>query len=286
MQALEAFLNAAGGTAARSERQRVAAGLTPYSHQAFVDLQAMQGHLCVSSRSLEHQLSVIAVLQTLWAIIPSKLFTSCDPNYRALVEQSLEAAGFELSAQAQKHLVVVFKRLRRHYDFGREATSLDLSSTVHVRLFDSQSRRCAICRYRFAPSDIDMYEEADFHLSQPHVPLRSDELVLDTIMRNPVLDHILPVFLGGDGEQNWQILCGSCNAGKGDCWSAIARAGLLPPTRVREALHLKPSLRYAVLATTPRSEGASDEFAIVKRARSGLVVYSNLCAIPSGGGRS
>jgi hypothetical protein len=104
------------------------------------------------------------------------------------------------------------------------------------------------------------------------------EVVLDRYHRRPVLDHIVPYFLGGDDPGNWQILCQTCNLGKGESLSWLARKGWAPSSRLSDLFRLGASLRFAVIAdyraSVPR--GGSDEVRLFRCDENRLIYYDNL----------
>ncbi|QYU69719.1 HNH endonuclease [Leptolyngbya sp. 15MV] len=197
----------------------------------------------------------------------------------AIVAHHGEDAG--TSPDLVRDLSVVFRRLRRSQGPDERYTSLDLERSDHRRLFEEQGRRCAVCRYLFKEYDLEAEQEGLPSLScEGALP---GEERLEKYYRAPELDHILPKFLGGDTSANWQILCRSCNNGKGEGIAWVLRRGLLPAARPSEAMKLSAALRYAVLASyyasepTRLSTAAEGELRIFRKRQDVLPVYDNLC---------
>ncbi|MBB5458763.1 HNH endonuclease [Paraburkholderia sp. Cpub6] len=198
---------------------------------------------------LEAQIALLLSFRLIWRMIPRKLFEAVDPNYESLAFSALKAEfGADPDRIAVNQLSLIFRRLRFGYGSRKGVTSLDLSRPAHRRLFDSQMGRCPICGYTFQPGDIAASRDGDEVYAQEAYQPIDGELFLDVYFRSPVLDHIIPYYLGGDGPENWQILCRTCNGGKGEALSWILRRGWMPPSRISEIVKLTPSLRYAALS--------------------------------------
>ncbi len=285
---LKVFLKALSDEQNPTDRRAVAVGLESFVGSAALQFDLSQaqvlGHQTNYARD---QAAVATVFHLFWKLVPARLFEPVEPNYRRLVDIVLEQyKQIQLDSDTRRNLTLVFKRLRQQHFERREATSLDLTRVDHGLLLERQGNRCAMCGYEFTQSDVDLYYEDEYVLRRPHVPVSERELVLHSIMRSPVLDHILPLFIGGDCSANWQILCRTCNAGKGETWSTLVRASV-PPRRVDEVLFLTPMLRYLVLAEYVRRNGAPrTELHITKKRAGGLVVLHNLEAVTASAFRS
>lgn len=228
----------------------------------------------------EAHMSLVMAVRTLWTITPEKLFTGADPNFERLAEDALAS----LDAATKKEDAVlalsrVFRHLRSAHLWGRSTVSgLNLRHPKQERILAAQGGRCAICRYHFLEGELENADDDDeiFTGSREAKP---DEVALGQYQRRPVLDHIVPYFLGGDGPENWQILCHSCNTGKGEGLAWILRRGLLPPGRPSDALKLTPSLRHAVLANYHAGEPDlhnGGELRLYRRDQGRLPVFDNL----------
>jgi hypothetical protein len=212
-----------------------------------------------------------------WASVPSQLFDSIMPNFEDYARESLRILG--MPDTSTRNLAVIFRRLRSAARSGRIATRLNLETKLHEDLFEKQGRRCALCNYKFSSSyDLYQYEDEDEYYVCDHNSLNG-ELVLKKYFRRPVLDHIIPYFLGGDSPENWQILCQTCNLGKGESLSWLTRRGWSPATKINDLLELSCGLRYAVIADF-RSKSQDlpfdRELRIFKKDNTRLVFYDNL----------
>ena len=223
--------------------------------------------------------SLLLLARVLWGLVPTRLFTAMEPNFEALAERSMrDRFGVEPEATLVRNLATVFKRLRIYKLEGRNATSLNLDRPTHRELFDAQTERCALCNYKFTANDIFYETELDTDAVTLLRKAMQDEIVLDRYYRRPQLDHIIPVFIGGDTKKNWQILCASCNVGKGSALAWIFRHGWLPFRNVAELDKLTPSLRYAAICryianATSKPIG---ELRVFKEQKHQLVYLENL----------
>lgn len=212
-------------------------------------LTAVTKILRLNREELEAQVALLLSFRLIWRMVPRKLFEAVDPNYESLAGSALTAEfGSVPDKVAIDQLSLIFRRLRSGYNSRRGVTSLNLTRPVHRRLFDSQAGRCPVCGYTFQLGDIEASRDGDeVYAKEDYRPVEG-ELHLDAYFRSPVLDHIIPYYLGGDGPENWQILCRTCNGGKGEALSWILRRGWMPPSRISEVSKLSPSLRYAALS--------------------------------------
>src|SRR4051794_981773 len=91
---LSYFVASAADEANRTTRRIVASGLAPFEDHAFHDFELNQLSICKGPpREFESQLSLLAVLHLLWSLVPEKLFTATDPDYRLLVQSGLDRVG-------------------------------------------------------------------------------------------------------------------------------------------------------------------------------------------------
>lgn len=256
------------------------------SQQLSDDFNANCRNLGEKRERAESHMSLVMAVRTLWLATPELLFTSADPNFERLAKTALSTLGQEPSdTRLVSSLSMIYRRVLNAQRYGRSyITGLDLESHHHRTLFEEQYGRCALCRYEFTSADIEgaSYDE---EVAAPERETFPGEVALSKYSRNPVLDHVLPQFLGGDGRENWQILCGSCNSGKGEGLSWILRKGLLPPLRPSELFSITPSLRHAVLSSYVSAKQAENltsndlsELRIFRREASRLPVFDNLTA--------
>lgn len=199
---------------------------------------------------------------------------------KALINRLGEFEGIDAAA---RHLTVVFKRIRQYARGGRRSISLDLERVAHRELYDHQRERCNHCRYEF-DSDHYLYaaEEEDV-VTTKYFPVLG-EVALDRTYRRPELDHIVPVMLGGDSPQNWQILCRSCNSGKSDQISYMFSLTGQSYNRLAHLFELTSGKRYAVIAEAiakglpVTAPGDGQFYRIFKLQENGLANPENLTA--------
>jgi hypothetical protein len=282
---LVGVLNTVAGKSKRSERRSLTLLLGGLSQQLSYDFSANCVTLGEKRERAEAHMSLVMALRTIWAITPERLFTAVDPNFERMAQDSLKTLGGSLDPPSVHSLGIIFRRLRQNHQDGRRGlTSLDLSRPRQRALLNEQGGRCALCRYAFSDYEIG-YDANDFEdeLSTQSRELLPGEAALDRYHRRPVLDHIIPQFLGGDDPDNWQILCQSCNIGKGEGLAWIMRRGFLPPARPSETMQVSPSLRHAVLsnhyATTYNGNvesTVSGELRLFRKDATRLPVFDNL----------
>jgi 5-methylcytosine-specific restriction endonuclease McrA len=230
----------------------------------------------------EAQVGLILSSRALWQMVPQKLFDGSDPNYERLAKASCERLfGADSETEMVSALATIYRNLRRAHFFGRnDITSLNLLHRKQRKILEEQKGRCACCGYQFTESQIRFNYADPEDFEYVGEPVSQDELCLDKYYRQPVLDHIIPHFISGDHESNWQILCQSCNAGKGEAIAWMLRAGWMPVRRLSEVTRLTPSLRYAVISKfNSKSKSGlvhSSEVRIRKINSEMLVTFDNL----------
>jgi 5-methylcytosine-specific restriction endonuclease McrA len=281
VNALEQFILILGAQHNGDARRQVSLGAGDLVYASKLDFYRTQDQLDAhDSTPFVDQAALTAVFHLFWHLIPNRLFQPLEPDYRRLADRWLEHSGvLPTSPDLSRALALIYKRLRGQWFDGRDATSLDLSRADHQALLDSQAGRCAVCGYRFQQADVDLYLEDEYVLARVELPVAPHELVLPKIVRSPVLDHILPQFIGGDDHSNWQILCGSCNNGKGDVWSAASSA-LAAPRTPHHVTALTPSLRYLTLVNRINSQGLPQaQLHVRKKDPAGIITLRNLIAV-------
>lgn len=282
MQVFEVFLKTLTGSENRSDRQAFSRLLPDVRTIFYHGFNEIVDHYGADRRVIEADLAVLACLRLLWELVPSPLFASNDVDYEGLAHrtwsQTIKATPSE---DVTRGLSVVYRRLRQYYRKGFRKTSLDLDRVAHRRLFDEQQERCAVCRYHFQVNQQAILDESSFEFVEDYAP-RTQEVTLEAYHRRPELDHIIPFFLGGDGAENWQILCRTCNAGKGTALSWLTRRGWVPPLSPSDAMKLSPSLRYVCIAKeATHADALADGTAtwrLFKKNENGLVTLPNLQA--------
>lgn len=251
----------------------------------FSDSVDSSGRLMASGAAAYRAHAAIAMLTRLiWSLVPTRLISSASPDVKALAQRALIGRfGSEyFDDEVTRYLTVVFKRIRTYALAGRQVQSLNLELIAHRTLLIQQGGRCNHCLYQFAASD-HFYSVEDDGVPSGSSEAMDGELVLLQMFRRPELDHIVPVILGGDGEENWQILCRSCNAGKSDQISYMSLMHGQVNNRVGHLFSLTAGKRYAVIAEATRDEkpvtGDGRHFRIFRKDETGLANPENLRAL-------
>jgi hypothetical protein len=193
--------------------------------------------------------TVQILTRVIWSLVPSALINSASPDFRRLAVTSLSNrfGNSEPDEKLISSLVVIFKRVRAYARGGRDVQSLNLSLTEHRDLLESQRHRCAHCLYEFKSVDY-YYAVEDDDIVSGVDEVMDGEIGLYRTFRSPQLDHIIPFILGGDGEENWQILCKSCNTGKSDHYGYLSGIHSGRSGRFTHLLELTAGKRYAAIS--------------------------------------
>lgn len=210
------------------------------SHRTGVD--DIRAHAAISS-----------LMKYLLSIVPSALFKSVSPDFRYLARETLakHLSGISEDDRCVRTFQVILKRIRSYYLNGRQATSLNLNGVRHKDLLEKQHRRCNHCLYEFS-HDLYRYDgEDDDFPTEAYIP-NDDEVTVEKLFRRPQLDHVIPLMLGGDEPENWQILCGSCNQGKSDFISASFGLSTNRSLRIEDLFKLSLAKRYSVISEQRR----------------------------------
>jgi hypothetical protein len=270
-------------------------GNTPPSiHFRGTDLES----LATSEKKLLLSLSVTAEdfwtrengLVLLWrsflALLPASILEQPEVPCRELVVGRLRyLLGIDPPESDVAEVMKVVKRLQRFAIGGRTSigtSSLDMDRVTHRKILKRQSSRCASCGYLFREEDLDStYSSDDTEESESEFLPR---------LRNPkkysrkaVLDHIYPIYLGGDCESNWQILCRTCNSGKSDLVLGFEGRGWFGAARLRDLTQVTAQLFYMVLRRDGRcmvcSRGPTQvQLGLVRKDINGADLYPNLQA--------
>jgi len=203
----------------------------------------------INREDFEGEASLVLVIKLLWKLVPIELFKCSDPDYENLAYISLKSEfGSSLPNSVVSNLSTIFRRLRQFRLNTFRQSSLNLENPIHKEILNKQNHSCAVCFFRFPNLESLALDDPDLSL-EDHYLAKTNEIVLNKYYRKPQLDHIIPFYLGGDGKENWQILCQTCNAGKSDSIAWLSRKTWMPPLRISDALELTPSLRYSILAS-------------------------------------
>lgn len=190
-----------------------------------------------------------SLVRVIWKIVPPQLFSAASPDFRALALRATEDEFRSLrnSDKALRNLTVLFKRIRQYSKSGRRASSLDLGLEEHLALLEEQYNRCNHCLFEFT-DEYYRYEAEDDVVVASDSPSIDGEVCLSITHRRPELDHIVPLVLGGDSRENWQVLCASCNRGKSDLVSYFFGISGTRSGRMNDLFELTSGKRYAVIA--------------------------------------
>lgn len=264
-----------------SERQGFVS-LNSKTKQFYSDSFVQNLRACkIKREDFEGESSLVLVIKILWKLIPLELFIHSDPDYESLAAVSIKSEfGIKPSEKTVKDLSTIFRRLRGFKLNTFKKTSLNLDNPVHRKILSSQKHCCPICLYRFPDIQSIALYDPDLTFIEDYEPM-NNEVTLSQYHRRPHLDHIIPFYLGGDGAENWQVLCHTCNVGKGDSIAWLNRKGWMPPSRISDAMELSGSLRYALLASYRQDidyqiPSPNSLLRIFKKDISKLVYYENL----------
>ncbi len=226
----------------------------------------------------ESEVALIALWRSFLNAIPIQALENPRTRCRPIILERLRfLLGEEPEESDVDQILQIVKRLQRYNRLGRVGSrfaTLDLESASHSELFRKQSERCAVCGYRFTDEDLFGflldYEESD-----------EGERVEGSIRKVPHLDHILPVYLGGDREANWQILCRDCNLGKSDLIFGFESRSWFGSARISDLTTITKQQSYIVMK---RDRHCVDccrrpdqvELTIQRRDENGPFLYQNL----------
>jgi hypothetical protein len=244
------LLDTLAGVGGVPERRKLAYFSSEVSESYRHDLARFYVTSSIGSDEAESHLGLLLATRQFWELIPSGIFTSADPDYERFAANSLAGRfGEPARDEIVRSLALIFRNLRKAHSFGRrQVSSLDLCRNEHSRIYDTQNGRCATCGYKFMPIEVERFYDPDVFEAKEEAKVSDEEVILSSYNRRPVLDHIVPHFIGGDTPQNWQILCSSCNSGKGESISWMFRSGWMPIKRLGDVTNLTASCRYAVLS--------------------------------------
>ncbi|MFZ6179384.1 HNH endonuclease [Nannocystis pusilla] len=133
-------------------------------------------------------------------------------------------------------LRVIVKRIRQYVTVGRRVTTL--STSDYLALLSSQNGRCRLCGYRFRVEDLDARDYTD----EPAFQAQGLGL------RPPHVDHVIPIFIGGDRRSNLQVLCSTCNLSKSSLFGWFTSRVSLSAGRPSDVFLVTRTERWAVLS--------------------------------------
>jgi hypothetical protein len=199
--------------------------------------------------SIRAHATLAVVARTIWRMVPPGVFGGPTPDFKSVSEDAIKKhlGDFHGSEHAVRNFSVILRRIRNHHRNGRRTQSLDLDLIGHREIMDRQGCRCNHCLYEFG-SDYYRYTVESDDIPVGIVVPFDREVTLDKTFRRPELDHIIPVILGGDGDNNWQILCASCNRGKSDSISYTFGVNSAQSMRISDLFELNTGKRYSIIA--------------------------------------
>jgi hypothetical protein len=258
-----------------------------------------EGELRAISVTCDHQwkneTSLILLWRSLLSLLPSSVLERPDEPCRELVKRRLcHLLGETPPLDDLEEVMRVVKRLQQYRKGGRGHignSSLDLDKTVHAQLLRSQSGRCGACGYKFSDadlfSDLDVTEEewsGEIQVDESEAPALADPSGPRNparLLRHAVLDHIYPIYLGGNAPSNWQILCATCNSGKADLVLGIEGRGWFGSARLLDLTTVTSQLFYMVMKRDGKCSSCGRgpkqvELRLLRRDSNGADLYPNL----------
>jgi 5-methylcytosine-specific restriction endonuclease McrA len=268
MQTTTSFVGLLEAIARGSQvRRRELSLLAGDARQAFArDYYANLQVESTSRDDVEASSSAASALRALWNAVPERLFTSSNPDFEALAAMAAKRCGDGLDAKAIRDIATVFRRIRLHSEDSRQGRgSLWSRTPTLMQLLKAQNNRCSLCGFLFTEEIItDSEYESDIECKETR-PALQNEIGVNVFQRGgrlwtemarrPEIDHIIPLFLGGDGIDNLQVLCRSCNQGKAEdvlCPSLYLFSATNRPSEHR-AVSMKK--RYLLLARHAMQHG-------------------------------
>jgi 5-methylcytosine-specific restriction endonuclease McrA len=232
----------------------------------------------------QREVALVALLRGVLSIFPAVVVERPEEACRDVIEKRLEHLTGMVPAPEDVLLVMqVVKRMQLFRIGGRSAVgvaSLNFERRDHRALLQAQSGRCASCGYRFKDGDLTPDPSAG-EIPAIDAPLGKFDRSPRRLRRRAVLDHILPVYLGGDDRENWQILCRTCNAGKSDMLLGFESRHWFGGARIEDLTTVSARLFYMVLRRdhacsrcSRRSNRA--ELRVIRRDRNGSDLYPNV----------
>jgi len=232
----------------------------------------------------DHETGLIALWRAFLALIPASVIDN--PNQRckeAVTRRLTHLLGIEPKSEHVDAVVVIVKRLQRYKLTGRQATSLDIQKNTHFSILRSQLDRCATCGYKFRKGDVEPDPSSTSSRDRPRTSKRvgSFDRSPEPLRRRAVLDHILPVYLAGDHHSNWQILCDTCNSGKGDMIYGFEGRAWFGGARETDLAKVSFQLFYMVVNRDRSCKSClrsnrECELRVVRKESGGADLYTNL----------
>jgi 5-methylcytosine-specific restriction endonuclease McrA len=274
------------GILASSEPATTAIDWDALAEKSRLSMPELLSLATVELRQWNREIALVALWRAVVSVLPAAIVERPSERCRDQVEERLSRliGGPAVPSDVDRVMKVV-KRIQRYQRLGRgglSTSSLDLSLSTHSSILRRQSYRCTSCGYLFLSGDLEPDPSAN-DLPRVDSPLNQRDRSPKRLNRRAVLDHILPVYLAEDTEQNWQVLCATCNRGKSDSIVGFEGRAWFGGARIDDLSRVTSTLFYMVLRNgqvcSICARGVRQvELRIARRDAGGADLYSNLHA--------
>lgn len=232
------------------------------------------------------EIALVALWRAFLNLLPASVLERPEERCRNTVYSRLSSLLGEPPTDAfLSSVMTVVKRLQTFTLIGRQSSSFNLYRATHLALLRDQKERCACCGYKFEKGDLEPEDESGIFSRRPavSVPVNQFDRSPKRMYRAAVLDHIIPIYLGGDREDNWQILCKTCNSGKSDMIFGFESRAWFGSARKEDLTSVGAQLFYMVLRRDRKCQFCEinmrdTELRVVRNDYEGADLYPNLSA--------
>jgi 5-methylcytosine-specific restriction endonuclease McrA len=211
------------------------------------NLRELLAFSAVSEMEWQREVSLIALLRAFLTSLPASVIERPEEPCRDVVRRRLQhLLGEAPDEEDLASLMRIVKQIQLFRIHGRRSGGLDISFLTHRSILKKQAFRCANCGYRFSSGDLSP-DPSSGELPRRDSPLSAADRSPRRINRRAVLDHRFPIYLAGDKCENWQILCFTCNNGKGDTLFGFEGRSWFGRARLRDLTEAGAQLFYMVL---------------------------------------
>jgi len=183
---------------------------------------------------------LIGAYKAFWRAVPLAVFERNRMDVRPHAASMSQALLESVKRDDIARIAVLLKRLRRYVLLGRYEAPL--TRAKFLLLLRLQKNHCATCGHTFSSADLQAREYTE--------ELGAESQTAG--LRPPHVDHVVPIFLGGNRQDNLQILCSRCNLGKGSAIAWPFKAAIIRPLRPSELLEMGAGLRWMTLERDKR----------------------------------